>query len=359
MNKSVAVLVGTRPELIKMAPVLRQLRKRKIPHIFIHSGQHYSKEMDQQIMDDLKMKKPDYNLHVGSGSHAVQTGEIMKGVEEIYLREKPKISIVHGDTNTTLAGALTAKKMNILVAHVEAGLRSFDNRMPEEINRVIVDRISDILFAPTKEARQNLLKEGINEKTIVVTGNTVVDALKEHLPFTKKSKIMNKLSLNSYEYILVTAHRPENVDNPKTLQQLVSVIEYVSKRENKISVWPIHPRTEKQIATFGIELPKLIKAISSVGYIDMLTLINNAALIMTDSGGIQEEAYILNKPLITLRDSTERPETLTANFIVHLDKNKIDQALDAYKNKQVSWNNAFGSGDASVKIVDYLVSLDK
>lgn len=351
----IAVLVGTRPELIKMAPVLKRLVEKQISFIFIHSGQHSSIQMDQKIMKDLELPKPDYNLHVGSGTHAVQTGRIMERVEEIFLHKSPRVVVVHGDTNTTLAGALTAKKLHIRVAHVEAGLRSFDYKMPEEVNRILVDRISDILFAPTEEARENLLKEGIDDKLIIVTGNTVVDSLKDHVKLAQNSRILKKLKLEKDEYILVTAHRPENVDNKGRFKNLLDLLDDASKLLKRKVIWSIHPRSKKQLDNFRLKIPDSIILIEPVGYIDMLCLIVNAHFIFTDSGGIQEEAYIFKKPLITLRNSTERPETLSANFIVDLDKDKLKQAIESFQNKKVSWNeHIFGDGNASKIIVSTL-----
>jgi UDP-N-acetylglucosamine 2-epimerase (non-hydrolysing) len=351
----IAVLVGTRPEIIKVAPILRILNEENIPHIFIHSNQHYSYEMDAKIIKDLDLKKPDYNLNVGSASHASQTGEIMRKVEEVCIKHKPSILLVHGDTNTTLAGALAAKKLHIKVGHIEAGLRSFDYDMPEEINRILVDRISDILFAPTQLAKENLLKEGINENQILITGNTVVDALKNNIEFAKENAILINLKLKANDYILVTAHRPENVDKEDRLNKLVQLVEYASKTLNKKIVWPLHPRTKNKIAEFKIKTSKNIIFTKSVGYIEMLSLLHNANLVMTDSGGIQEEAYILKKPLITMRDSTERPETLTANFIIDNNQEKFDEAISAYKNNKVKWTESFGQGNASDLIVEKLL----
>jgi UDP-N-acetylglucosamine 2-epimerase (non-hydrolysing) len=346
----IAVLVGTRPEIIKMAPVMRALKKRRLPFVFIHSNQHYSEEMDQRIVKDLKLPQPDFHLHVGSGTHAFQTGRIMEGVEKICQEIKPSIMIVHGDTNTTLGGALTAKKLKIPVGHVEAGLRSHDYQMPEEINRILTDRISDILFSPTEQAKKNLLKEGIDDKTIVVTGNTVVDALLEHVAIAKKSSILRSHSINKNEYILVTAHRPENVDNKDRLISLIALLSHAQKRMHSTIVWPIHPRTAQKLAEFNITLPTNWIIIPPVGYIDMLALMNFAQLIMTDSGGVQEEAFILKKALVTMRDSTERPETLTANFVIDVDTKKFDKALKAYSKNTVHWSNAFGDGTAGEKI---------
>lgn len=351
----IAVLVGTRPELIKIAPVLRKLNEEKITHCFIHSDQHYSYSIDSKIIEDLKLRQPDYHLNVGSGTHAVQTGKIMEGVEKICLKVKPKIMIVHGDTNTTLGGALTAKKLHITVAHIEAGLRSFDYKMPEEINRILTDRISDILFAPTQIARKNLLKEGIDNKLIVVTGNTIVDSLKQHLPLVKHSKIIKTLRLKPEQFILVTAHRQENVDDGARLAKLIKLLDYGRKLVNMPVVWPIHPRTRKQVEKYKLQIPPGITFFDPLGYIDMLSLMSNAAFILTDSGGIQEEAYILKKPLITLRDSTERPETLTANFTVDLDEQKLKHAIEAYKRNAVKWEvDVLGDGTASSQIVKIL-----
>jgi UDP-N-acetylglucosamine 2-epimerase (non-hydrolysing) len=350
----IAVLVGTRPEIIKMAPVMRALRSKKIPFVFIHSNQHYSVEMDQQIIDDLRLPTPDFQLHVGSGTHAVQTGRIMKGVEKICQKIKPSILVVHGDTNTTLGGALTAKKLKIPVGHVEAGLRSHDYQMPEEINRILTDRISDLLFSPTEQAKQNLLKEGIDDKTIIVTGNTVVDALQQHLPLAKKSTIIRKYGLNKTPFLLATAHRPENVDTQECLESLINLLTHAHQKTKFQVVWPIHPRTAQKLAEFHLTLPSSWLLVPPVGYIEMLALTHAAKLIMTDSGGVQEEAYVLQKPLITMRDSTERPETLSANFIIGTDLKKFDKAWTAFQKKQVSWAAAFGKGDAGVKIAQEL-----
>lgn len=356
----IAVLVGTRPEFIKLAPVLKAFEKKKISYILIHSGQHYSRELDEQIMKDLSLPKPNYNLNVRSKSQAEQTGKIMFGVEQILIKEKPTILVVHGDTNTMLAGSLAAVKLHIPIAHVESGLRSFDNRMPEEINRIITDRIGTLLFAPTEDAKQNLLREGIAENKIFVTGNTVVDALVEHLPLAQKSFILKQHNLKSGNYILVTAHRAENVDEPKRLKDLISLLNYAIYILKKKIIWPIHPRTVKQLSINSIELDSNIKTIPPTNYLDMLSLIENASFIMTDSGGIQEEGYILKKRVVTLRDSTERPETLTANFLVDLDKNKFKQAVESFRKGEAYWKkNVFGKGNTGRLIVDHLVNFLK
>jgi len=339
--------------------VLKELRKRKIPHSFIHSGQHYSEKMDRKIMADLNMPTPDFNLHVGSGTHAVQTGRVMERVEKICLKTKPELMLVHGDTNTTLAGALAAKKLHIPVGHVEAGLRSFDYMMPEEINRILTDRISDVLFAPTKISRENLLKEGIDDKIIIVTGNTVVDALIENVVLVKRSKILKRLSLKKNSYVLLTAHREENVDDQKRFRKMMGLLKSLNRILGVEIIWPIHPRAEKILGANDLGLAEGVRIVEPVGYLDMLALIKAAKLVLTDSGGIQEEAYVLKKPLVTLRSSTERPETLTANFIVDLDVAKLKRALRAYEKKEAFWTDDLGDGNASIVIVEALEKLFK
>ncbi|MBI2599316.1 UDP-N-acetylglucosamine 2-epimerase (non-hydrolyzing) [Candidatus Daviesbacteria bacterium] len=352
----IAVLFGTRPEFIKLAPVIKELELKKLPYILIHSGQHYSDELNKNITDDLILPKSNYTLNIGSGSHAEQTGKIMIEVERVLKEERPKILVVHGDTNTMLAGSLAAKKLHIAVAHVEAGLRSFDNKMPEEINRIITDKISDILFAPTKGTKENLLRDGIAKERIFVTGNTIVDALRKHFDAGEKSDILEKLGLKKNNYILVTAHRTENVDDINRLKQLILLFEYAISFLNREIIWPIHPHTYKRLKLNKIKLDKKIKTFPPINYLDMLTLINFSHIILTDSGGIQEEAYILKKWLITLRESTERPETLTANFLVGLNKDKLKKAIDAYRKGKVYWKkNVFGKGNSGQLIVKTLV----
>lgn len=347
----IALVVGTRPEIIKMAPVIREIQARRIPFLFIHSNQHYSERMDAIILKELSLPEPDIHLKVGSGSHATQTGKIMMGVEETCLKYKPDLLLVHGDTNTTLAAALAAKKVHIKVAHIEAGLRSFDYSMPEEINRILTDRISDILFAPTHTAKKNLLREGLKESTIKITGNTIVDALQQHLPLAQKSRLLKKLDIKSNKYILLTAHRAENTDDEATFAKLLSLLAHAHKKTLFPILWPLHPRTQAVLLERNITLPGYFKTIEPLGYIDMLAAMSEAALILTDSGGLQEEAYLLHKPLITLRSSTERPETLSANFIIGLNSKKFDAALSAFQNQEVSWSNTLGSGEAAKIIV--------
>lgn len=354
-NIQVAVLVGTRPELIKIAPALCALEKRSIRYLFIHSNQHYSEELDKKIISDLQIRKPDVNLGVGSSSQGEQTANILTGMDKILQRYTPKILLVHGDTNTTLGGALSAKKMHVPVAHIEAGLRSFDLEMPEEVNRTLTDHISTVLFAPTRQAKINLLKEGIS-KNVFVTGNTIADAVRIYAPLIAKSGVLEKQKIVRDQYILATAHRPENVDSESRLEKLMRVFSHAGTYRSQEILWPIHPRTQKNIQRYHIAIPRNIHVIRAVGYIDMLALLSNASLVITDSGGIQEEAYILHRPLITVRSSTERPETMSANFLVDLSREKMTKALRAYKSRTIRWHPAFGDGKASERIVDIIIN---
>lgn len=332
------IILGTRPEIIKLSSIIRKISKKdKI----IHTNQHYSYNMDEIFFKELKLRKPDYNLRIGSGTHGDQTARMLEKIEPILIKEKPDVVIVQGDTNSVLAGALAAAKLNIKVAHIEAGLRSNDKYMPEEKNRIITDHISDYLFPPTKEAKQNLLKEGINKKNIFLVGNTIVDATLENKKYIKQRKNEN--------YILLTLHRAENVDDKKRLTYLISEINTIAK-EYKI-ICPMHPRTKKMLMKFNLKLNQNIKIIEPQGYLEFLDLLVNAKLILTDSGGIQEEACILRKPCITLRKSTERPETIDVGANLLMSNNLKKDISSIIKKK--NWRQPFGS-NPSKKILEIL-----
>ncbi len=305
------IILGTRPEIIKMSPIIRECLKRNLDFFTIHTGQHYSYEMDRIFFEELKLPVPQYNLDVGSGSHGHQTGKMLAGIEDILIKEKPDIVYIQGDTNTVLAGALAASKLHIKIGHVEAGLRSFDRTMPEEVNRVIADHISDLLFAPTEASKALLLKEGIPESKIFVTGNTIVDAVNENLKIADNSNILERLGLKPKEYMLSTLHRQENVDDKARLLEIMKGLGEVSKKYMMPIVLPIHPRTKKMIKEFGIQLPEGVRAIEPLGFMEFLKAEANAKLVLTDSGGVQEECCILGVPCVTLRENTERPETIT------------------------------------------------
>jgi UDP-N-acetylglucosamine 2-epimerase len=347
----IASIVGARPQFIKVKPLIDELKKEKCKHILIHTGQHYDYEMSKIFFDELDIPKPDYNLEIGSHSHGKQTGLMLEKIEEILIKEKPHIVIVYGDTNSTLAGALAAGKLNIPVAHVEAGLRSYRLDMPEEINRVLTDHISKFLFCPTKTAINNLRKEGIT-KGVFWVGDVMYDIFKLKIK-NLSLKILSKLNLKPKKYFLLTIHRQENTDNLKNLKAIISAL--VTTKE-KI-VFPIHPRTEKALTKIkGLNFPNFL-FINPVSYLDMLELEKNAKKILTDSGGVQKEAYWLKVPCITLRNETEWVETLQRgwNLLAGTDKVKIAKFI---KNSITphTYQNVFKKGNTSEKIVKILLN---
>ena len=326
--KKVISVVGARPNFVKIAPILSELKRYKnINSILVHTDQHYDFEMSQSFFQDLKIPKPNYNLGVGSGSHAWQTAKIMEKIEKIFLKERPDLIIVVGDVNSTLAAALVAVKLYIPIAHIEAGLRSFDMLMPEEINRILTDRISDYFFVTEKSAIKNLVIEGINRKKIYLVGNVMIDTLLKLKSKNKKLKTFSKLKLKKKDYAILTIHRPENINNRKTFNDLIKVIEEIQKKIKII--WPIHPRAKKQLGEFNffnrVKKMENLLLIKPLGYTEMLFLNSQAKFILTDSGGLQEESTILNIPCLTLRKNTERPVTVEVgtNIIVGVDRNKI------------------------------------
>lgn len=353
----IAIVLGTRPEIIKMSPVIRECERRSLDYYILHTGQHYSYEMDRVFFDALDLPEPRYNLEVGSGNHSAQTGKIMTGIEEIFLDNRPDVVLVQGDTNTVLGGALAASKLNIPVGHIEAGLRSYDRTMPEETNRVVADHISDHLFTPTELNRQILLDEGIDDVKIHVTGNTVVDAVYQNLAIAeRKSDIHSTLGVDPGEYIVVTAHRAENVDSRERLTSILAAVELVRAEFDKEVVFPVHPRTKKMIETFGLETSG-IRMVPPLGYLEFLQLEKGAALILTDSGGLQEEACILNVPCVTLRENTERPSTITvgANILAGTKTSRIAAACRIMMKRTPRWQNPYGDGRSGEATVDALV----
>jgi UDP-N-acetylglucosamine 2-epimerase (non-hydrolysing) len=358
---TIAIVLGTRPEIIKMSPVIRECKQQKLDYFILHTGQHYSYEMDKVFFEELELPQPAYNLDVGSGTHAEQIGKILIGTENILMKEKPDIVLVLGDTNTVLAGALAAAKLQIKVGHVEAGLRSYDRTMPEEINRVLTDHISDYLFPPTETAKGNLLREGIQEDKIFVTGNTIVDAVYQNLKIAKrKADVLEKLDLKPKEYFLVTAHRQENVDVKVRLKGMLEGLELIRKEFSLPVIFSVHPRTQSRIKEFGLSLDG-INAINPMGFLEFLQLESNARLILTDSGGVQEEACILGVPCVTLRDNTERPETIEAgsNILAGADPNRILEYTELMLTKESGWKNPFGDGKAGKKIMEILIKTKK
>jgi len=353
----ISIVLGTRPEIIKMSPIIRELEKRNRDFFILRSGQHYSYNLDKIFFEQLDLPLPKYNIEAGSGSHAKETGKILIGTEKILKKEKPDVILVEGDTNTVLAGALAASKLQIKVGHVEAGLRSYDRKMPEEINRILADHVSDYLFAPTEGAKANLLKEGVEENKIFVTGNSIVDAVYQNLEISKqKIDIMNKLDIKPGEFFLVTAHRQENVDDIERLKGISDALGLLVDKFNTPIIYPIHPRTKKRLKTFKMKFPEGVRVIEPVGFMEFLQLMANAKLILTDSGGVQEESCILNVPCVTLRDNTERPETVEvgSNILSGVDPNKILGCIESMLNRAKDWKNPFGDGTTGKKIVDAL-----
>jgi len=319
-------IVGARPQFIKCAPLSRELRKVH-QEILVHTGQHYDHGMSDIFFEELKIPKPDYNLGNGSGNHGEQTGKMLTEIEKVLIKEALDLVLVYGDTNSTLAGALAAVKLHIKVAHVEAGLRSFDRSMPEEINRVLTDHISDILFCPTQTAVDNLSKEGITQGVHLV-GDIMLDALDHNLKAAKmRSKIIEELGLEKQKYLVTTVHRPGNTHS---INNMRSIIEALGETGMHV-VFPVHPGTQKCLQEYGLieRMPGNVRLIKPLGYLDMLMLMANARKILTDSGGIQKEAYMLGVPCITLRENTEWVETLEGgwNVLVGADKRKIVEAV--------------------------------
>lgn len=351
------IVVGTRPEIIKMSPMIRECQRQGLDYSILHSGQHYSYELDEVFFLELGLPQARYSLDVGSGSHAEQTGRILAGVERILLSEQPDVVLVEGDTNTVLAAALAAAKLHIRVGHIEAGLRSGDRSMPEEINRTLTDHVSDYLFAPTGKSRQNLLAEGIADGRIFVTGNTIVDAIYYSLDISySKLDVLSELNLNKAEYLVVTAHREENVDVQLRLRGILGGLEMVYAEFHLPIIFSIHPRTKKRLTEFGLKAPQGIRLITPLGFLEFVQLVKNARLILTDSGGVQEEACVLHVPCVTLRDNTERPETIEvgSNILAGASPDRIAECSKIMLGRKNDWKNPFGDGKAAERIIEIL-----
>jgi UDP-N-acetylglucosamine 2-epimerase len=332
---------------MKLAPLSRQIRK-SFTEIIIHTGQHYDSNMSKTFFDELGIPKPDYNLGIGSGSHGEQTGKMLQEIEKVLIKESPDMIIVYGDTNSTVAGSLASAKLHIPTAHVEAGLRSFNKEMPEEINRIVTDHISDLLFAPSKVAMENLKKENLSEKAYY-TGDIMYDCTLYYKKIAEtKSKILQKMGLIPEKYYLVTLHRPYNVDE---IEKTKIIVEALNQLKLPV-VFPIHPRTQKMFKKFDIDLNETIKTIPPVGYLDFLILEKNAKKIITDSGGIQKEAYYLKTPCITMRPETEWIETLEFGWNVLADMESTQSIREAIVASTVLdfHPNIYGNGESAINI---------
>jgi len=359
LEDKICVIVGTRPGIIKMSPIIRELKRKELDYFIVHTGQHYSYEMDRKFFEDINLPEPEYKFDTVKKyqTHGGQTAEMIKGTERALLIEKPKIVLVGGDANTNLAGAIAARKLQIKVGHVEAGLRSNDWRMPEEHNRVMIDHISELLFAPTEEEKENLIKDNVKGRIFVV-GNTIVDAIYQNLEVAKaKSSILNGLNLRSNDYLVLTLHREENVDYRENLEQIVDSLRAIAHEHGSQIIYPIHPRTKKRLKEFDLEGKaksiQNLRIIKPLGYLDFLLLLSNASLALTDSGGIQEETCILKVPCVTLRESTERPQTVKvgANYIAGVKTSNILNGVSKMLKAKREWANPFGDTGAAERII--------
>lgn len=348
----IASIVGVRPNFVKLAALNKRIPK-SLRHIIIHTGQHYDYELSKTFFDCLELPHPDFNIGVGSGTPGFQIGEMIKRIENVLLKEKPEIVIVYGDCNSTFAGALAAVNLHIKIAHVEAGYRSYDKYMPEEINRVLTDQISDLLFAPTDTALQNLKKENVQGKTYL-TGDIMVDVLLDYRHIAEeKSRIIEELNLSPKEYLVLTFHRERNTESKQRIARIIDVLQNL---KDFSVVLPMHPRTKERLKDFGFlnKLKNLDNVLITppLNYIDFIKLAKNAVKIITDSGGVQKEAYVLGIPCITLRDTTECVETVEEgwNLLVDSDSEKIVEAIRNFHPHKNSKRVALGEGLAAKKI---------
>lgn len=356
----ISFILGTRPEIIKLAPMIRELKNTGLcDYNIIHTNQHYDYKLDAVFFKELELPEPKYNLGIGSGTHGAQTGRMLIEIEKVLMDTKPDWVVVQGDTNTVLAGTLAAIKLHIPVGHVEAGLRSFDRSMPEESNRIIADHVGTMLFAPTEGARKHLADEGIT-KNVFVTGNTVVDALFQHIEIAKK-RPDNPVNDFDSPFILATIHRDSNTDDPDRLGEVLLTLGDIARESGHTVYLPAHPRTVNKIKDHGLrallEAQKGLKFMEPLGYLDFLLALSRAALVITDSGGVQEEACILHVPTVTIRTTTERPETIDvgANILAPHREEAAAAAKKMMSDTSREWDNPFGDGTAGRRILDLMI----
>ncbi len=352
---NILTIVGARPQFIKAAPVSQALRARH-REVLVHTGQHYDANMSDVFFAELGIPEPNANLGIGSGSHGQQTGRMLMAIEEVLLAERPDWLLVYGDTNSTLAAALAAVKLGVPVAHVEAGLRSFNRAMPEEHNRVLTDHCADLLFCPTLTAVKLLAAEGLTAGVHLV-GDVMVDALRQHAELARqRSDALARLGLGPQGYLLATVHRPYNTDAPEALRSIFAAFGDICQQRHQPVVLPLHPRTRRQLDAWGLHPPASVRLIDPVGYLDMLALEQAAALILTDSGGVQKEAYAFAVPCITLRPETEWVETVQAgwNVVVGADRDAIVQAATQHRWPDGPPPPLFGDGHAAERIAAVL-----
>jgi UDP-N-acetylglucosamine 2-epimerase (non-hydrolysing) len=364
LQPKVCVVVGTRPGIVMFSPIIRELERRGVDFFVLHTGQHYSYNMDRTFFEDLKLKEPRYRLDTVQYCklHGEQTAEMLKGCERALLEERPRLVLVGGDANTNLAGALAARKLGISVGHIEAGERSGDWRMPEEHNRVMIDHISELLFTTNEKGRRNLVRDNVRGR-IIVSGNPIVDAAYQNLEIAKeKSAVMERFALKAGGYLLMTLHREENVDSKRNLGDAIEGVSRVYRRFGTRVVFLAHPRTVKRIREFGLE--EQVRSAAGldirepVGYLDFLRLMADARLVLTDSGGVQQESFILKRPCVTLRENTEWTETLKmkGNSLAGTDPQKIVARVGKMLKAVPDWGEPFGDGRSAERIVEAAVA---
>ncbi len=354
MAYRVIAMVGARPNYMKVAPIWRELDKNnRVQKSLVHTGQHYDRNMSKVFFDDLRLPQPDVYLGVGSGSHGAQTGKVMHEMEKVFAGDKPDLVIVVGDVNSTMAGALVAVKMGIPVAHVEAGLRSFDRTMPEEINRMVTDIVAELLFTTERNAEKNLLREGVEKGKIHFVGNVMIDSLDFYRPIAERSRILDTLSLEPGRYGLVTLHRPANVDRPEILESILGAL--IELGSECPLVFPAHPRTQKVLKDNKLKVPpEKIRILDPIGYLDFVKLMMYSRIVLTDSGGIQEETTVLGIPCLTIRENTERPITteIGTNRLVGVSAQRIlEEGKRALEEPQSGTIPELWDGKASQRIV--------
>jgi UDP-N-acetylglucosamine 2-epimerase (non-hydrolysing) len=359
MTGTVAFVLGTRPEIIKLTPLIRECERRDEPFSLVHTGQHYSDELDSVFFEQLELPQPDHQLGVGSKPHGAQTGAMIAEIERVLLDDPHEIVVVQGDTNSVLAGAIATSKLDARLGHVEAGLRSFDRDMPEEVNRKLADHAADYLFAPTERAEARLAEEGVPDERIYLTGNTVVDAAHANLELAeRKSTALSDNDLSSGEFALLTVHRAENVDDPDRFGDVLKGVALAAADLDRPVLYPIHPRARESLREFDLEVPGAIELVEPLDYLDFLLLERHADVVFTDSGGVQEETCILGTPCITVRDSTERQETISvgANLLVGTEPALIRRGARTMAEHDGDWENPFGDGTAGERILDVLLA---
>ncbi len=359
---NILLVVGARPNFIKIMPLIREFEKfrARIRYTLVHTGQHYDKAMSASFFKDLSIPKPDIYLGAGYSTHGRQTAKVIEGIEGVLLKKRYDLMIVVGDVNSTIAAALAASKLGVKIAHIEAGLRSFDRNMPEEINRVLTDHISDYLFTTERSGNKNLEREGISKKKIFFVGNIMIDSHRISKANINKSKIIYRLGLIKGGYSIVTIHRPSNVDQKKSLKEVADTLKAVSKQIKVI--FPVHPRTKKLLKRYGIGL-KDIMTVDSLGYIDFQSLLKSARFVLTDSGGIQEESTIYNTPCLTLRDNTERPITINSGSNELVGTNRLKVLKSVNKILSGNWKRAkqppLWDGNAAKRVTRIILSKEK